>query len=225
MVDPITGGGTVVSLTAGPGGDFKRSFFDPDYGTIHFVAYVNAVTDLVPAEVVCTEPLPELTAACALDPTDPSQVVISWEGTYWPPGEQVDILVRGADEPAGAEEPLGTGGVDGSFAGSSVYRGGKDELVLEGRSYRATVESTVQCPVIEPPGGGETTSPPGGGGDGGSDGGSGGGVIPSVGGVFSGLLAGRLPDTGGGWAILLIAGAILIAVGWLLVRLARRFAA
>jgi LPXTG-motif cell wall-anchored protein len=42
--------------------------------------------------------------------------------------------------------------------------------------------------------------------------------------VFSGLAAGQLPDTGGGWAILLIAGAILIALGWLLLRLARRLA-
>jgi LPXTG-motif cell wall-anchored protein len=54
---------------------------------------------------------------------------------------------------------------------------------------------------------------------------SGGGVITPVGNVVSGLLAGRLPDTGGGWTILLIAGAILIALGWLVVRLARRLAA
>jgi len=74
--------------------------------------------------------------------------------------------------------------------------------------------------------GGETTTPGGGrGGEGESGGDSGSGVIPPVGDVVSGLLAGQLPDTGGGWAILLIAGAVLIALGWLLVRLARRFAA
>ena len=140
--------------------------------------------------------------------------------------------MRGADEAAGAANPLGTGGVNGSFTGSSVYRGGKDDLVIEARSASATAESTVKCPGS--PGGGTTgpgttgpgtTTPGGGGSSGGSGGDSGGGVIPPIGPVFSGLLAGQLPETGGGWAILLIAGAILIAAGWFLVRLARRLAA
>jgi LPXTG-motif cell wall-anchored protein len=63
-------------------------------------------------------------------------------------------------------------------------------------------------------------APSGEGGGSGSD--SGGSVIFPIGDVFSDVVAGQLPDTGGGWAILLIVGAILIALGWLLARLTKR---
>jgi LPXTG-motif cell wall-anchored protein len=197
---------------------------------------------------------PAIAATCDLveDPNNPAQVVISWEGRRWRPGEVVYISVRGADEPPTAAEQLdmGTPGADGVVAGSSVYSGGKQNLILEAQAVYlylggSPIVASIQCPP--PPGGGGTTGggttgggtsggettgggTTGGGGSGeeGSDGGSsssGGGVVATAGSVFSGLVAGQLPDTGGGWATLLIAGAILIALGWLLVRLARRLAA
>jgi LPXTG-motif cell wall-anchored protein len=169
---------------------------------------------------------PSFTASCDIDPNNPSQYVISWSGTGWPPNTQIDITIRSADNPD--QDPLASGGLSGSFSGSETYSGikyGREPILIAqggggGGKGNPYAEARVSCPELpNPPG---PTPPDGNGDNSNSDNGNtDNGVID----VFSGLFAGELPDTGGGWAILLIAGAALIALGWLLVRLARRFAA
>ena len=120
------------------------------------------------------------------------------EGT----GRSAKTTVQCPEPPAGATTTQGGGGT------TSTNKGG------------STTPGTTTS------GGSTTTTQGGGAGGSGSSSSSSGSILSmsTIGSVFSGLFAGQLPDTGGGWTILLIAGAILIALGWLLVRLARRLA-
>ncbi len=127
---------------------------------------------------------PTLTASCAIDPNNPSQYIISYTGSGFEPGQIIDIMIRGKDDPRGSGDPLGPGGSTGSFSRSMPYRGhrGRD-VIVEVDRHIPPVAVEVDCPRL-----------------------------------------GLLPESGGRWAILLIAGGILIAL-WLLVWLARRLAA
>ncbi len=92
---------------------------------------------------------PSLTASCAIDPYDPSQYIISYTGSGFEPGRQIDILLRGADEPRGSGSPLGPGGVTRSFSRSAPYQGEKRrEVVVEVDRHIPPVEAPVSCPVL-----------------------------------------------------------------------------
>ena len=92
---------------------------------------------------------PSLTASCAIDPHNPSQYVISYSGSGFTPGRQVDLMIRGADEPRGSGDPFAPGGVTGSFSGSQVYRGRRGrEVVIEVDRAQPPVEAPVSCPVL-----------------------------------------------------------------------------
>ena len=98
---------------------------------------------------------PTLTASCAIDPNDPSRYVITYTGAGFEPGRQIDIMVRGADPSSGSSDPLGPGGVTGSFSGTGPYSGqkGREVIVFVDR-HHPPVEVPVTCPVLGGSGGG-----------------------------------------------------------------------
>jgi hypothetical protein len=93
---------------------------------------------------------PCLTACCAIDPNNPSQYVISYSGAGFGPGPpQVDLMIRGADEPIGSGDPFAPGGITGSFSGTQVYRGHRGrEVVIETDRTFPRVEVPVSCPIL-----------------------------------------------------------------------------
>jgi LPXTG-motif cell wall-anchored protein len=141
---------------------------------------------------------PKITASC-----DPAAQNVTVRGTGWTPEQAVDIRLEGVLQRA---DPDANGAFvavvrEGSFTAGKTLT---VEAAQAGTDLKAS--TTVRCP--QPPGPGP------------------GGVIPPpVRDAFTGLLAGQLPETGGGWAVLLVAGAALIGSGWFVVRLARRLAA
>ena len=183
-----------------------------------------------PTPQPATQVTPELTVSC-----DPAQGV-TFRGTGWRTGAFVQLYgytkqATGTyyTELSGTAIPTEDGVITGRVLDYDPGLYVSLTATFDAPQDQGGAQVTGQTTCPESPGGGTTS--PGGGGDqggdqgGGSGGGSSSGVIATAGNVFSGLLAGQLPDTGGGWAILLVAGAILIALGWLLVRLARRLAA
>ena len=192
--------------------------------------------------------LPEVTATCFsakhyVGAPNDLQYLIETSGANFPlSGGAVDIYIT----PGNVHGFL----TDELVVSIQYGRSYTVEAVQKGTGLSA--KTTVQCP--EPPGGATTTQGGGGttstnkggsttpgtttsggstttqggaaAGSGSSSSSSSGSILSmsTIGSVFSGLFAGQLPDTGGGWVILLIAGAILIALGWLLLRLARRLA-
>ncbi len=99
---------------------------------------------------------PCLTACCAIDPDNPLQYVISYSGAGFRPGTpQVDLMIRGADEPIGSGDPFAPGGITGSFSGTQVYPGHRGrEVVIETDRTFPRVEVPVSCPVLGGSGGG-----------------------------------------------------------------------
>jgi hypothetical protein len=80
---------------------------------------------------------------------NPFSETVSYTGSGFEPGRQIDILLRGADEPRGSGNPLGPGGVTRSFSRSAPYRGGKRrEVVVEVDRIIPPVEGPVGCPVL-----------------------------------------------------------------------------
>jgi hypothetical protein len=176
---------------------------------------------------------PELTVSC-----DPAQGV-TFRGTGWRTGAFVQLYgytkqATGSyyTELSGTAIPTEDGVITGRVLDydSGLYVSLTATFDAPRDQGGAQVTGQTTCP--ESPGGGTTS--PGGGGDqggdqggvGGSGGGSSSGVIATAGNVFSGLLAGQLPDTSGGWAVLLlIVGTMLVGGGWLLWLLVRRFSA
>jgi LPXTG-motif cell wall-anchored protein len=181
---------------------------------------------------------PTLTGYCVSTDTERS---ITLQGTGWGVGPNVykiefDFYHNGAFFHGVQRYPDANGNITLRDDRPEYVPGESFNIEADQPDQGLSAKTTVTCPQAPGGGGGgggegPTTSPGGGGGGGGGGSGQEGsaagssGVIPPVGDVFSGLFAGQLPDTGGGWAILLIAGAILIALGWLLVRLARKLAA
>ena len=93
---------------------------------------------------------PTLTASCAIDPNDPSRYIISYTGSGFQPGPQIDIMIRPANDPSGfSSDPLGPGGVTGSFSHSMPYSGhrGRRVVVFVDR-HIPPVEVEVQCPRL-----------------------------------------------------------------------------
>ena len=93
---------------------------------------------------------PTLTASCAIDPNDPSRYIISYSGSGFEPGRQIDIMVRPADDPSGfSSDPLGPGGTTGSFSRTMPYSGrwGQEVVVFVDR-HIPPVEVEVECPRL-----------------------------------------------------------------------------
>ncbi len=115
-----------------------------------------------------------------------------------------------ASETTTGEETAADGETPGAGTGGEETGGGAAETT-DGNGGTPTDQN------------GETTGAnEGGSGDGSGtakgDGESGGGAPGPVGDAFGNISRGSLPDTGGGWAVLLLAGAVLIGAGWFLVR-------
>jgi hypothetical protein len=64
------------------------------------------------------------------DPDDPTQYVIPYSGAGFRPGPQIDIMIRPVDPSSGSSDPLGPGGVTGSFSSSGPYSGQKGREVI-----------------------------------------------------------------------------------------------
>ena len=96
-----------------------------------------------------------LTACCAIDPDDPTRYVIPYSGAGFRPGPQIDIMIRPVDPSSGSSDPLGPGGVTGSFSGTGPYSGqkGREVIVFVDR-HHPPVEVPVTCPVLGGSGGG-----------------------------------------------------------------------
>jgi hypothetical protein len=92
---------------------------------------------------------PSLTASCAIDPYDPSQCIISYTGSGFEPGRQIDIMVRGVDPSSGSSDPLGPGGITGSFSRTMPYSGHKgSEVIVFADRHIPPVEAAVSCPAL-----------------------------------------------------------------------------
>ena len=92
---------------------------------------------------------PSLTASCAIDPDDPSRYIISCTGSGFEPGRQIDIMVRPVDPSLGSSDPLGAGGMTGSFSGTGPYSGWKGrELIVFADRHIPPVEARVSCPAV-----------------------------------------------------------------------------
>ena len=92
---------------------------------------------------------PTLTASCAIDPNDPSRYIISYTGSGFQPGRQIDIMVRPVDPSMGSSDPLGPGGVTGSFSHSMTYSGAKGrEVIVFVDRHHPPVEVPVSCPAL-----------------------------------------------------------------------------
>jgi hypothetical protein len=92
---------------------------------------------------------PSFTASCAIDPYDPSQYIISYTGSGFEPGRQIDIMVRGVGTSSGSSDPLGPGGLTGSFSRTMPYLGhiGREVIVFADR-HIPPVEARVSCPAL-----------------------------------------------------------------------------
>jgi len=94
---------------------------------------------------------PTLDASCAIDPNDPSRYLISYTGSGFQPGRQIDIMVRGEDDdPSESSDPLGPGGVTGSFSRTMPYSGRKGrKVIVFADRHIPPVEVEVRCPDLE----------------------------------------------------------------------------
>jgi hypothetical protein len=92
---------------------------------------------------------PSLTASCAIDPYDPSRYIISYTGSGFEPGRQIDIMVRPVDPSLGSSDPLGPGGITGSFSRTMTYSGAKGrEVIVFADRHIPPVEARVSCPAV-----------------------------------------------------------------------------
>jgi hypothetical protein len=93
---------------------------------------------------------PSLTASCAIDPYDPSRYIISYTGSGFEPGRQIDIMVRGVNPSSVSSDPLGPGDITGSFSRTIPYSGrkGREVIVFADRNI-PSVEAPVSCPALE----------------------------------------------------------------------------